>query len=86
MSKAKACGHQLCLSCRHPAAAAAAASPASAAPSPPPPLFGRPAGCIDQLTTVERAAIVTLDGLGWLHKDIAHTLKCSENTVSLWIS
>jgi transposase len=34
---------------------------------------------------VERAAIVTLHGLGWLHKDIAHTLKCSENTVSLWV-
>ena len=48
-------------------------------------MFGRPSGCIDQLTTVERSAIVTLDQLGWLHKDIAHTLKCSENSVSLWV-
>lgn len=48
-------------------------------------MFGRPSGCIDQLTEVERSAIVTLDQLGWLHKDIAHTLKCSENSVSLWV-
>jgi transposase len=48
-------------------------------------VFGRPSGCLDQLSEVERAAIVTLDRLGWLHKDIAHTLKCSENTVSLWV-
>lgn len=49
-------------------------------------MFGRPAGCPDQLTEVERSAIVALDKLGWLHKDIAHTLRCSENTVSLWVS
>jgi transposase len=49
-------------------------------------MFGRPQGCIDQLTIVERAAIVTLDTLGWLHKDIAQALKCSENTVSLWVN
>jgi transposase len=48
-------------------------------------LFGRPNGCIDQLTEVERSAIVALDKLGWMHKDIAHTLKCSENTVSVWV-
>ena len=48
-------------------------------------MFGRPAGCVDQLSEVERSAIVTLDGLGWLHKDIAKTLKCSENTVTLWV-
>ena len=49
-------------------------------------MFGRPTGCIDQLTEVERSAIVALDKLGWRHKDIAQTLKCSENTVSLWVS
>jgi transposase len=48
-------------------------------------MFGRPSGCIDQLTTVERAAIVTLHGVGWLHKDIAQLLHCSENCVSLWV-
>jgi transposase len=49
-------------------------------------MFGRPSGCIDQLTTVERAAIVTLHGLGWTGRDIAEAIKCSEQTVSLWIS
>lgn len=49
-------------------------------------MFGRPSGCIDQLTTVERAAIVTLHGVGWTGRDIAHELHCSENTVSLWLS
>ncbi len=48
-------------------------------------MFGRPTGCIDQLTEVERSAIVTLNQVGWLHKDIAHALHCSENTVSLWV-
>src|SRR5687768_7912900 len=33
--------------------------------SPPPSMFGRPEGCIDQLTFVERAAIVTLHQVGW---------------------
>jgi len=49
-------------------------------------MFGRPSGCIDQLTTVERAAIVTLHQLGWTGQDVAQTLKCSENTVSLWVA
>jgi transposase len=49
-------------------------------------MFGRPSGCIDQLTEVERAAIITLDKVGWLHKDIAEAIKCSENTVSLWVT
>ena len=69
---------------RHPADAAAAATP-PAAHSPPPPLFGRPSGCIDQLTIVERTAIVTLHKLGWLHKDIALRIPCSEKTVSRWV-
>ncbi len=68
--------------------AASAAAATAPHPSSPPPLsmFGRPTGCIDQLTTVERAAIVTLHQLGWTGQDIAHTLKCSENTVSLWVA
>jgi transposase len=49
-------------------------------------MFGRPSGCIDQLTTVERAAIVTLHGVGWTGRDIAAELRCSENTVSLWLT
>jgi transposase len=68
----------------HPASAVVEARPVS----PPPPssgLFGRPGGCIDQLREVERAAIVTLHKLGWLHKDIAPKIPCSENTVSLWV-
>ena len=48
-------------------------------------MFGRPTGCIDQLTTVERAAIITLHGIGWTGRDIAQEIHCSENTVSLWV-
>ena len=43
-------------------------------PSTPPPalsMFGRPSSCIDQLTTIERAAIVTLHGVGWTGRTIA---------------
>ncbi len=49
-------------------------------------MFGRPSSCIDQLTTVERAAIVTLHGVGWTGRDIAAAMKCSQQTVSLWIN
>jgi transposase len=49
-------------------------------------MFGRPASCIDQLTLVERAAIVTLHGVGWTGRNIAQELHCSENTVSLWLA
>jgi transposase len=48
-------------------------------------MFGRPSGCIDQLSLVERAAIVTLHGVGWTGRDIAQEFRCSENTVSLWL-
>jgi transposase len=48
-------------------------------------MFGRPDGCIDQLTTVERAAIVTLHGIGWTGRDIAQELHCNEHTVTLWL-
>ncbi len=65
-----------------------ASLPPSPPPSSPPPLsmFGRPSGCIDQLTTVERAAIITLHGIGWTGRDIAQELHCSEQTVSLWLT
>jgi transposase len=80
--------HQLCQQCKtaeyHPSSATAATPPPSE-PSPPLSLFGRPTGCIDQLTEVERAAIVTLHKVGWTGGDIAQALKCSENTVSLWV-
>jgi transposase len=49
-------------------------------------MFGRPDGCIDQLTIVERAAIITLHGIGWTGRDIAKEIHCSENTVSLWLN
>jgi hypothetical protein len=48
---------------RHPAHPSLPASPTSSSSSSssvPSPLFDRPQGCIDQLSTVERAAIVTL--------------------------
>jgi transposase len=69
---------------RYPPSASAPTSPIPPA-SPPPGLFGRPSGCIDQLTLVERAAIITLHKTGWNGRDIAQTIKCSENTVSLWL-
>jgi transposase len=64
-----------------------AALPPSPPPEPSSPrsLFGRPTGCIDQLTLVERAAIITLHGVGWPGRNIAQELHCSENTVSLWL-
>jgi Homeodomain-like domain len=40
----------------------------------------------DQLTTIERAAIITLHGVGWTGRDIADAIKCSEQTVSLWLN
>jgi len=80
--------HRLCPECNHarryPSSAAAAAPPPSP-PSPPLSIFGRPEGCIDQLTELEREAIVTLHKLGWLHKEIAAKVPCSEKTVSLWV-
>jgi len=48
-------------------------------------MFGRPSGCIDQLTTVERAAIVTLHGIGWTGRDIAQELHCEEHAVTRWV-
>jgi hypothetical protein len=56
-------------------------------PSPPPALsaFGRPSGCIDQLTLVERAAIVALHGIGWTGRAIAHELHCDEDAVTRWV-
>lgn len=54
--------------------------------SPPSTIFDRPEGCIAQLTEMERAAIITLDKVGWLHKDIAQIIPCSEKTVSLWVN
>jgi len=48
-------------------------------------LFGRRSGCIDQLTTVERAAIITLHGLGWTGRDIAQELHCDEHAVTRWV-
>jgi transposase len=61
--------------------------PLSPSPSPPAPstIFPRPHGCLDQLTQEQRAAIAPLHKLGWLNKDIAQKIPCSENTVSLWV-
>jgi transposase len=60
--------------------------PAASPPSPTPGLYGRPDGCIDQLTEIERAAIVTLHKIGWKGQDIAQAIHCSEQTVSLWVN
>jgi len=69
----------------HPHATEASEEAGEPPPSPPSSsMFGRPDGCIDQLTFVERAAIVTLHQVGWTGRDIARELRCSENTVSLW--
>lgn len=85
--------HATCRECRSPAshpaeegalpAAAAVSSPST--PSSPVGLFGRPSGCIDQLTFVERAAIVTLHGVGWTGRDIAQELHCDEHAVTRWV-
>ena len=48
-------------------------------------MYGRPSGCIDQLTTVERAAIITLHGIGWTGRDIAQELRCDEHAVTRWV-
>jgi len=63
-------------------------SPSTPPPTPPSPLplFDRPHGCIDQLTEVERSAIITLHKIGWIGRDIAQSIKCNEHTVSLWIN
>ena len=79
----------MCVDChnqqqRPPADAAAAAAPPPS-PSPPLSLFGRPTGCIDQLTLVERAAIVTLHGVGWTGHGIAQELHCDEHAVTRWV-
>jgi transposase len=85
---ARASKRHLCHDCererRHPSPAAAASS-SSAAPSPPPPLFDRPEGCLDQLTLVQRAAIVTLDKIGHSRSEIAREISCSLNTVGHWL-
>jgi len=77
-----------CYDRQHPRLSSLPPLPPSPPPSSPPPLsmFGRPSGCIDQLTIVERAAIVTLHGVGWTGRNIAQELRCSENTVSLWLA
>lgn len=49
-------------------------------------MFGRPSSCIDHLTTIERAAIITLHNIGWTGQCIAQELHCSERTVSLWLN
>src|SRR4051812_1569267 len=42
--------------------------------SPPPPLFDRPQSCLDQLTLVQRAAIVTLDKMRHSRSEIAREI------------
>lgn len=76
-----------CYNQQHPPHASSAAASAAAlfSTSPPATLFDRPEGCIDQLTHEQREAIVTLDAIGWLHKDIAKKIPCSDNTVTLWV-
>jgi len=49
-------------------------------------MYGRPSGCIDQLTLIERAAIITLHNIGYTRSEIAQEIHCSEQSVSLWVS
>ena len=78
-----------CNACHHAAQRLESLPPLPPSPppalSPPASLFGRISGCTYQLTTVERAAIVTLHGVG-PDRDIAREPHCSENTVSLWLA
>jgi transposase len=77
----------VCLDCRHQQEQQEdppVHPPAASTSSPSLSFFGRPTGCIDQLSEIERSAIITLHEIGWTGVDIAHALKCSENTVSLW--
>ena len=84
--------HHLCFICKHQRYCASLpplppSPPPAPSPSlPTPGLFGRPEGCIDQLTEVERTAIVTLHKIGWKGQDIAQAIHCSEQTVSLWVN
>jgi transposase len=48
-------------------------------------MFGRPSGCVDQLTEVERAAIVTMWKLDVPRDEIACKMHCHLNTVGHWI-
>lgn len=86
----------MCVDChnqqqRHSSSTAAAAATTSSSQtdsslSPPFSIFGRPDSCMDQLTDVERSAITTLHKIGWTGRDIAQVIKCSENTVSMWVN
>lgn len=84
--------HHLCPECdyarRHSASIPLPPSPPpspSPPPPPPPTLFDRPPGCIDQLTLVQRAAIVTLWLEGQERQEIARKIPCHLNTVGHWI-
>jgi transposase len=81
--------HHLCRTCNierlHAALTPLPPSPPPSSSSPPS-IFGRPDQCIDQLSLIERAAIITLHQVGWTGRDIAKELHCSENTVSLWLN
>lgn len=83
---------QLCLDCRHaheckeeqqPATTSAPAQPP--APPSPPIIFSRPTGCIDPLSLEQRAAVVTLDAVGFSRPAIASTVHTSLNTVGKWV-
>ena len=80
--------HYLCYDCNYKRQHSSTPSSSSTPPATPPELsiYGRPSGCIDQLTLIERAAIVTLHNIGWTGRDIAQEIHCSENTVSLWLN
>lgn len=76
-----------CYDERHPRLSSLPPLPPSPAPSssPPPTLFDRPLGCLDQLTLVQRAAIITLDKIGYSRSEIAREIPCNLNTVGHWI-
>ena len=48
-------------------------------------MFGRPASCIDQLSEIERSAIIALHKIGWTGQRIAQELHCDEHAVTRWV-
>ena len=82
----------MCPACKHaryhpPSIPLPTSPPPSPSPPPPPPptLFDRPPGCIDQLTPVQRAAIVAFWLDGQARQEIARKIPCHLHTVGHWI-
>jgi transposase len=73
---------------QHPSTTSTSSTLTTTVTSPPPritpPLFTRPQGCIDQLSDIERSAIVVYANDNHSTKEISNKIHCSEKTVKLW--